>query len=99
MTRSLLALMLAPVVMAGAALTAVAQTNTPSASPQQQPMAAKDKAVIESAFTKADVNGDGKLSKDEAGKLSAIGGRFDELDKNKDGVLSVEEFSAGFTAN
>ncbi|WP_161974568.1 EF-hand domain-containing protein [Piscinibacter terrae] len=96
MTRSLLALVLAPVVLASAGLTAVAQTKAPAT---EQPVAAKDKAVIESAFAKADANGDGKLSKDEAAKLPAIGARFDELDKNKDGVLTVEEFSAGFATN
>lgn len=97
MSRSLLALALAPVVLAGAALTAVAQTKGAT---KEQPVAAKDKAVIEAAFTRTDANGDGKLSKDEVAKLPAIASRFDELDKNKDGVLSLDEFAAGFaTAN
>ena|SRR5689334_5957456 len=97
MTRSLLALSLAPVVLAGAALTAFAQTKAPAT---EQPIAAKDKAVIEAAFTRTDANGDGKLSKEEAAKLPAIASRFDALDKNKDGILSLEEFAAGFvTAN
>ena len=91
--RSLLALILAPVVLASAALTAFAQTKAPS---NEQPVAAKDKAMIEAAFTRADGNNDGKLSKEEAAKLPAIASRFDELDKNKDGILSPEEFAAGF---
>ncbi|HEV7914656.1 MAG TPA: EF-hand domain-containing protein [Albitalea sp.] len=92
-TRSLLALSSLPVVLAGVALSAYAQTKAPSA---EQPLAAKDKAVVESAFSKADANADGKLTKDEAAKLPAIGNKFDELDKNKDGTLSIEEFAAGF---
>ena len=65
MSRSLLALTLAPVVLAGAALTAYAQTKAPA---NKQPMAAKEKqkAVIEAEFLRADANGDGKLSKEEA---------------------------------
>lgn len=93
-TRSLLAFSLAPVVLAGAALTAVAQTQAPA----DQPLAAKDKAVVESSFTKADGNADGKLSKEEAARLPAIGAKFDDLDKNKDGNLSLEEFSLGFAS-
>jgi len=97
MSRSLLALILAPVVLAGAALTAFAQAKAPA---NEQPVAAKDKAVIEASFTRADANGDGKLSKEEAAKLPAIASRFNELDKNKDGILSLDEFAAGFaTAN
>lgn len=91
----MLALSLMPVVLAGAALTAYAQTKAPTT---EQPLAAKDKAVIEAAFTRADANNDGKLTKDEVAKLPAIAARFEELDKNKDGVLSLDEFSASFTA-
>ena len=92
-TRSLLALSSLPVLLAGVALSAYAQTKAPTT---EQPVAAKDKAVIESAFAKADANGDGKLTKEEAAKLPAVGSKFDELDKNKDGSLSLEEFAAGF---
>lgn len=91
-TRSLLAASLAPVLLAGAALTAYAQSKAPA----EQPMAAKDKAVVESAYTKADANADGKLSREEAARLPAIGVKFDDLDKNKDGALTLDEFSSGF---
>ena len=91
-TRSLLALSSLPVLLAGVALSAYAQTKAPSA---EQPVAAKDKAMIEAAFTKADANADGKLTKEEAAKLPAISAKFDELDKNKDGVLTLDEFAAG----
>lgn len=93
--RSMLALTLMPVILAGAALTAYAQTKAPAT---EQPVAAKDKAIIEGAFARADANNDGKLTKDEVAKLPAIASRFEELDKNKDGVLSLDEFSASFTA-
>jgi Ca2+-binding EF-hand superfamily protein len=94
-TRALLAFSSLPVLLAGAALTAFAQTKAPTL---EQPVAAKDKAVIEAAFAKADANNDGKLSREEATRLPAVSLKFDELDKNKDGMLSLEEFSAIFTA-
>jgi len=56
---------------------------------------ATERAAVEAAFTRADNNTDGKLSRDEAQRLPAIALRFDELDKNKDGFLSLEEFAAG----
>ncbi|MCW5664940.1 MAG: EF-hand domain-containing protein [Piscinibacter sp.] len=60
--------------------------------------AAADPAAAQAAFKKADANGDGKLSKDEAAKLPKIASMFDTLDQNKDGALDLAEFSAGFTA-
>ena len=94
--RPLFALAILPVVVAGIALTAYAQSQTPA--PIEQPVAAKDKALVESAFTKADTNGDGKLARDEAARFPAIAAKFDALDKDKDGVLSLEEFATGFIA-
>jgi Ca2+-binding EF-hand superfamily protein len=94
-TRSMLGLATLPLVLAGAMLSAHAQTQP---SPAAQPMAAKDKQVVEAAFTKADANTDGKLSKDEAAKMPAISTKFDDLDKNKDGQLTLDEFS-GALAN
>ena len=58
----------------------------------------KDKVPLEAAFTKADANADGKLSKEEAMAVPAVGAKFAELDKNKDGFLTLAEFSTGFTA-
>lgn len=93
-TRSMLVLSTLPLVLAGAMLSAHAQTQP---STTAQPIAAKDKQVLESAFTKADANTDGKLSKDEAAKLPAISTKFDALDKNKDGQLTLDEFSGALT--
>lgn len=47
-------------------------------------------------FTKADLSHDGKLSRDEARAVPGVGDKFDLLDKDKDGSLSLTEFSAGF---
>lgn len=65
---------------------ASAQTTAQAASP------------AEAAFKRADANGDGKLSKEESARLPAIAARFDELDKDKDGFLSMAEFMAGYDA-
>jgi Ca2+-binding EF-hand superfamily protein len=92
-TRSMLAFSSLPLILAGAVLSAHAQTQSTTA----QPMAAKDKQVVESAFAKADANTDGKLSKDEAAKLPAISTKFDDLDKNKDGQLTLDEFTGALT--
>jgi hypothetical protein len=83
--------------LAGAVLTGQAQVRSPEL---EQPATAVDKSVVESAFSKADLNGDGKVSKEEAVRLPAIGAKFDQLDTNRDGGLRLDEFAGGFvTAN
>ena len=47
-------------------------------------------------FARIDTNSDGKVSKEEATRLPGVATRWEELDKNKDGWLSREEFVAGF---
>ena len=76
-------------LLAGVTVTACAQTQM-SGSEQDT----RERLAIEAAFSRADTNGDGKLSREEAGHLPAIALKFDDLDKNKDGFLSMEEFSA-----
>lgn len=56
-----------------------------SASPQAATM----------AFDRADTNNDGQLSAQEAAKLPAIGQRFKELDVDRNGMLSRDEFEKG----
>jgi len=56
---------------------------------------ARERMAMEAAFARADVNGDGKLSRAEAVHLPAIEARFDELDTNHDGFLSIDEFIVG----
>ncbi|MES3012291.1 MAG: EF-hand domain-containing protein [Pseudomonadota bacterium] len=60
-------------------------------------MSAVDREAIEAAFSRGDSNGDGKLSRDEAQRFPEIAARFDELDKDRDGFLSLIEFSVGAT--
>ncbi len=57
---------------------------------------AKARMAVEAAFSKADANGDGKLSKDEAAKMPEISAKFEALDRDKDGALTLAEFAAGY---
>lgn len=65
--------------------------------PAAAELSAVDREAIEAAFARADTNGDGKLSRDEAQRFPEIAARFDELDKDRDGFLSLIEFSVGAT--
>lgn len=49
----------------------------------------------EAAFKRVDANADGKISKDEATAMPALASKFTELDRDKDGALSLSEFMAG----
>ena len=69
------------------------QPNTP-VKVKAEP-SARERVAMEAAFARADVNGDGKLTRAEAAHLPAIEARFDELDTNHDGFLSVDEFMIG----
>ncbi len=59
--------------------------------------AARDTALqrADAAFARADANGDGRLSREEAQRLPAVAERFDEFDANGDRMLSREEFHRG----
>lgn len=50
-------------------------------------------AKMQEAFSRADKNGDGKLSKEEAAAMPAIAESFDKADVDKDGFLSRTEFA------
>jgi hypothetical protein len=97
-TRTVTRPTLLATLLAGFAFAAMAQAQAPAKTQGKAPAAelsAKDKAVVETSFGRADANGDGKLSKEEAVKLPAVSTKFEELDKNKDGFLSLDEFAAG----
>ena len=74
---------------AQAQMTGQQQPTQPAQTPQER-------MTPEGAFKRADTNGDGKLSKEEAARMPAISARFAELDKDKDGSLSMAEFMAAF---
>jgi Ca2+-binding EF-hand superfamily protein len=46
------------------------------------------------AMKKMDGNGDGKISREEAAKHPRLAKHFDQIDTNKDGVLSTDELQA-----
>lgn len=79
--------------LSAAAFGVSAQTTSPGTAP-----AAPDRAAADIAFVRADVNKDGKVTKDEVTKLPAMSAKFAELDKDKDGALTKEEFAAGYGA-
>ena len=60
-------------------------------------LSAVDREAIEAAFARGDINGDGKLSRDESQRFPEIALRFDELDRNGDSFLSLAEFAVGAT--
>ena len=68
-----------------------------AALPAAAELSAVDREAIEAAFARADANGDGKLSREEAQRFPEIAARFDELDSDRDGFLSLIEFSVGAT--
>ena len=68
-----------------------------SALPAAAELSAVDREAIEAAFARGDSNGDGKLSREEAQRFPEIAARFDSLDRDHDGFLSLMEFSVGAT--
>ncbi len=48
---------------------------------------------LEAAFQRADVNQDGKLSRQEAERFPAVAQRFEQIDSNRDSFISLDEFS------
>ena len=77
-------LMLIASLTLGAAGAAFAQSTA-------APAAAMD-TEVSAAFTKADKNSDGKLSREEAAVLPAVAANFDRVDADKDGTISATEF-------
>jgi hypothetical protein len=93
MTKTLRSATFIAALAAALPLTALAQQAQP-AQPGQQPAA----STPEVAFMRADANGDGKLSKAEAARIPSVGAKFDALDKDKDGMLSMGEYMVAFDA-
>ncbi len=56
---------------------------------------AEAQARTQERFKKADANGDGRLSREEADKgMPAVARNFDRIDANKDGAVTVQELEA-----
>ncbi len=77
-------LMLIASLTLGAAGTAFAQSTAATAAGDNE---------VATAFTKADKNSDGKLSREEAAVLPAVASNFDRVDADKDGTISAAEFT------
>lgn len=86
-------------VLALGAMAAQAQTMpttdpAPAAEPAVQQPNAPTAMSPADAFAKADVNTDGKLSREEAQAIAGLADKFDVSDADKDGALSQAEFGA-----
>jgi hypothetical protein len=56
---------------------------------------AEAQALVRERFKKADANGDGRISREEAQKgMPQLARDFDRIDTNKDGVVTMEELEA-----
>lgn len=68
-----------------------AMPNMGTSAGSQQPKPLSTEELI-AAFTKADVNKDGKLSRMEAENVPGLAARFDQIDANADKFVSKVEF-------
>ena len=78
------------------AATAIAQTPAQPAEPPVEPpdpTTPLPRTLDLPDFRTLDINGDGELSKDEARANTVVTKHFDELDEDKNGTLSREEYA------
>lgn len=83
-------LMLATVAAISIGLASAVHAQTPAPIPANK-TTARD---VEAAFTRADVDRDGRLSRSEAERFPMVVQRFEQFDQNRDGFLSRDEFNA-----
>ena len=70
----------------GAAAAAYAQTSSPAE-------AAETDRDVAAAFREADRNGDGQLNREEALALPTVWQNFEQIDRNKDNNISLDELA------
>lgn len=90
MTPKILARALAISAVSATAFGVHAQTGQPSTAPGDT----RGTDALAAAFKRADANQDGRLTREEAARIPAIADRFDTYDKDKDGLLSLDELGA-----
>ncbi len=66
--------------------------------PAKPATAATPAESVSAGFKRADLNGDGKLSREEAARVPALAEKFDAADRNKDGQLDLDEVAAALQA-
>jgi hypothetical protein len=82
----------------GPAAPAAVQPGAAAAAPPAAPAPASRWTAdqIRQAFDLADSDTNGELSRSEAQRLTILPRSFEDMDQNKDGVLSRVEYQAGF---
>ncbi|MDB5807833.1 MAG: EF-hand protein [Betaproteobacteria bacterium] len=75
-------------------MVACAQTDAGGNSARGEKM----RAAFEQRFTKADANGDGKLSKTEAQAMPRVAKNFDSIDADHDGFVTKAEIGQAMMA-
>lgn len=77
------------------ALALVVAASAPAAAQPRQP----DAETVAKQFAKADKNGDGQLTLDEAkAGMPRVARRFDTIDKDKKGFITLDQIKAALAA-
>lgn len=75
---------------------AAVQPSAPPAAAVPAPAARWTAADVRQAFELADADSNGELTRSEAQRLTIMPRSFEDADQNKDGVLVLSEYAAGF---